>query len=484
VLGDFCIAGLPLLGALFCRIAGISSEPILRFLTATLFASSLLLFIGRARRGIGSRQLGQLAILLGFAGWYSFPGMLRVWSESRRFGEELPVFIHNETVLLTVLYLSLFLFVWVLASRVLSRRRQEQPQQREVKPVNPSILLLLAAVACAIGFIPYLTSGLSFSEIVGSVLQSRSVDKPWTYTENLGNSTSVILYVTRSAMIAGASLLLVALQDKRVRIGLRVVAAFVALIITVLLFFDQGTRSLTALMVLPSVVLLFIRLWNRSQARAIGALLIVAVALFFALQFQLLFRASYTRFETSDLMFDDWATLSGTADYFTETAFAVELVPSYHDFFRESALAQFVVSPIPRFLWADKPVTQVAWFYTLMRWGIDIYVDAGNTFPGIVGQYYMSWGALGPIMIAAILAFVSTRTDGFLLRVSPVKDPYSFSVGAMLAVWLLVTYRYLSPGFLYPVAFAAGIVALSKVSLTKDREAMRKRIPQPMTQGD
>ncbi len=237
------------------------------------------------------------------------------------------------------------------------------------------------------------------------------------------------------------------------------------------------------MMLLPAIVLLFTRAWTRSKFYATTVLLILTIVLFFALQFQLLFRYSYTRYETADLLLDNWATLSGTTDYFSETALAVAIVPSYHDYFRESALLQFAVSPIPRFLWENKPATEVAWFYTLMRWGIDIYTESGNTFPGIVGQYYMSWGWLGPIMIGVILAFISVRCDRFLSRVSYAEDPYQFAVGAMLAVWLLVTYRYLSPGFLYPVLFAAGIVALSKRLPQRKQQWMKKLVQTSLSQN-
>lgn len=173
------------------------------------------------------------------------------------------------------------------------------------------------------------------------------------------------------------------------------------------------------------------------------------------LQFQMLFRASFTRSETKELLFKNVLTLGGTIDYFTETSFALSLVPATHDYFRESVLLQFLVSPVPRFIWPSKPVSQVVWYYTLQRWGIDIREEGGNVFPGIVGQYYMSWGWLGPVILGIILGLITVFLDAFSISAMKQGDPYIIAVSLMFAAWIFLNFRVLSPGFLYPVIFSA-----------------------------
>jgi oligosaccharide repeat unit polymerase len=288
------------------------------------------------------------------------------------------------------------------------------------------------------------------------------VDKPWSFTSNLGNTSSAFVYIAQSAMVAGACLLWAITWDKRLKRIPRMLAGSIALLTSVIIYFDQGTRSITALVILPVLLLVSIEIWRRSQKQMLIWIAIVAVVAVFVLQFQLFFRSSYTRASTSDLLLADWTTFGGTSDYFAETLFAVQIVPAYHDFFHESVIEQFVVSPIPRFIWPDKPATQVVWFYSLLRWGVDIYQTGGNTFPGIVGQYYMSWGWLGPIIIGLMLGWVTGRTDTFLERQDFQKNLYGVIVALMLTVWLFISFRVLSPGFFYPVLFAAGIVFLSR----------------------
>jgi hypothetical protein len=186
---------------------------------------------------------------------------------------------------------------------------------------------------------------------------------------------------------------------------------------------------------------------------------IVGIAL---LQFQLLYRTSVSRATIFEMLFEDWFVLSGTIDFFKETLWAVMLVPAYHDYFRESTIVQFIISPIPRFIWPDKPASQLVWFYTMFRWNIDIYNQSGNLLPGVVGQFYMSWGWFGPIMIGSALGWLTKSIDSILYRIEIYDDPYAYSVGIMCAVWVFISYRLVSPAFFYPVFFGAAIVFLSR----------------------
>jgi hypothetical protein len=154
--------------------------------------------------------------------------------------------------------------------------------------------------------------------------------------------------------------------------------------------------------------------------------------------------------------------MGGTSDFFSESVFAFSIVPAVHDFFHESALLQFVVAPIPRFLWPNKPLSELIWYYSMHRGGTDIYVTGGNIFPGIIGFYYMSWGWLGIVFISLLSGFVSAKTDLFFSKINMKKDIFRAGIGIMLVVWIFLSFRNLSPGFLYPVIFAFLILKVSK----------------------
>ena len=273
---------------------------------------------------------------------------------------------------------------------------------------------------------------------------------------------SPFTFLASSAMVASCSLFWIGSVDSNLSLFTRLGTGIAALLGSTILYFDQGTRSILIMALAPGTVFKLITIWRRSRFRAFAFLIVVVIIAYFVLQFQVLYRARFSRLNLPELFFENWLTLGGTIDFFKETLLAVSLVPAYHDYFNESVLVQFLVSPIPRFIWADKPASQLVWFYTYFRWNIDIYSRAGNVLPGIVGQYYMSWGWFGPIMIGGVLGSLTKRIDSFLSGIDIRNDPYTFGLGIMLSAWVFICYRLLSPVFFYPVVISAIIIFLSK----------------------
>src|SRR5207245_2882733 len=107
--------------------------------------------------------------------------------------------------------------------------------------------------------------------------------------------------------------------DQRLRNLVRICITAIVLIISTLLFFDYGTRSIFALVVLPATAVFLLNLWKRSQIKAILASVLVGGLAFLAFQFQMLYRADFTRGDISHLIFQNWFTLGGTIDYYKET---------------------------------------------------------------------------------------------------------------------------------------------------------------------
>jgi hypothetical protein len=157
-----------------------------------------------------------------------------------------------------------------------------------------------------------------------------------------------------------------------------------------------------------------------------------------------------------------WWTLGGTIDFYRELLVAVKLVPDAHPFFHESTIVQFLVGPIPRALWPGKPASEIVRYFTLQRWGTDIFVGAGNVLPGLIGQGYMSWGVLGVAGCGVAIAALSSWLDARAMSATTFSDPFDLSVMFMFAAWLFLSFRVLSPGFLYPILVAALIVHFSQ----------------------
>jgi len=306
---------------------------------------------------------------------------------------------------------------------------------------------------------------MGISEIISLIFQSRLAEKPWIHTENLGNFRSPFLYIAQSAMTAGACILWLVTQEKSFPVYQKIVIGVCALMVSLLIFFDQGTRSVVALIILPVLLIKIFEVWKRSKLRFVISVFVFGVVFVTLLQFQLFFRISgipaVLPYPHPQIL--KWATLDDTTDMFSETVYSLNLVPASHDFFRESVLVQFLVSPIPRFAWPSKPTSQVIWFYTLHRWGIDIYEGGGNVFPGIVGQSYMSWGGWGPIFLGLFMGCLSSMADDFLARNNNFPNLYYRAIGVIISVWILLSYRVISPGFLYPVIIVFFIIRISSM---------------------
>jgi oligosaccharide repeat unit polymerase len=450
----------PLLLALIQLISGSYDNASIRLLVLVLFFSSIGLFLFRLRRGINHGHIAGIILAAGFIVWYAFPAFVSYFFLDYQLDYSVYDLVNNELIIQAVALLSLFLVTSVITINIFGAPLHVTPNAQP--PAKPRLIFGLALISFAVGMAPYILFGDSLTEIVGAIIQSRAIEKPWAQATNLGDSVSPFTYLASSAFIASAFLLWFVAWDKRLSRRIRLTAFGVALLGTVIIFFDQGTRSAVALVIVPILIMIMLDLWRRSRIRAIvvGTCMVLGVVLL--LQFQVLYRTTYTRTSAPDLLGENLSTLGGTTDYFRETLFAVHLVPTYHDYFRESAILQFVISPFPRFLWPDKPISELVRFYTLSRWGVDILQESGNTFPGLVGQYYMSWGWFGPIIIGLLFGWLTAQIDKTLVSEQVKNDLYLFGLELMLIVWLFLSFRILSPGFFYPILVAGLVVYVGR----------------------
>ena len=162
------------------------------------------------------------------------------------------------------------------------------------------------------------------------------------------------------------------------------------------------------------------------------------------------------------LIYENILTLGGSIDFFKETVLSILAVPQYHDYFHESVILQFLVAPIPRFLWLEKPASEMIWFYTLFRWKVDIFATGGNILPGIVGQFYMSWGWWGIILIGFFLGYVTGKIDLIFFGKNNTNNIYFRALGILFLVWVFISFRLISPGLLYPIIIFGISVIMSR----------------------
>src|SRR3972149_3369946 len=452
---------LPIGASLFSIVLDAVSIETVHFLALLMFICSLVLFVTRAWVGFRDGRIAILALVSGFLVWYAFPAYYNCYLNDMPLGSDLSMPIDNRTVVFAIFYLSIFFSLFFISYWFFQQKKiySYKPNKFFLNADGKKVFLF-ALVACGVGLIQYLVSGLNIQEIISLIIKSRSEEKPWIFWSNLGNVKSPFYFIAQSMLVAGVSLLWVVTQDTKMSNIFRMLSGIIALIGSALVFFDQGTRSITALVLLPFIILMLEKSWENSKALFIRNIIVISVAFLFVIQFQILVRGSESIPGISDILSDRLALLGGTTDYFTETLLSIKLIPNFHEYFKESVLYQFISSPIPRFLWSAKPASQVVWYYSLHRWGIDIYAGEGNVFPGIVGQYYMSWGWVGVLIIGASMGWFCAYIDRLLIGFRRDMNFYGKAIGFMLTVWIFLSYRVVSPLLLYPIVVSVIIVLL------------------------
>jgi oligosaccharide repeat unit polymerase len=451
--GDLATAGTAVVLALAASVAELPATPVALYVCGS---SLVVLGFSISRR---PRSVGHIVLAAAFTFWYALPGLLALSSDPSRLAL-LPEPTTDEDLLRAVQALSLFQFCSLLAIHWCARRGGGPWIE------TPGAYRHLPAVLCGsflIGLAPYATLGGGFSATLAAVLESRAVEKAWVSTTQLGNEISAFTAVTSSFLISASMLLLTWAQCSPLPRAARAAFLGVGLLGAALMYFDQGTRSVFALIVIPPAVVAFRRLFANAPRRAIALATIGAGILALLLQFQMLYRATWTRDSLRESLLTDALTMQGTTDFFSETVYAAHLVPGQRDYFRESVLLQFLIGPIPRFLWPEKPVFEMVWFYSNRRANVDIFEVGGNVLPGVVAQQYMSWGLGGVALTALMMGWFAAAIDRRIAaqpQGSGGRTPEE-AVLLMMLVWLAISYRLLSPGFLYPVILAFALLKVA-----------------------
>src|SRR2546428_11058220 len=126
----------------------------------------------------------------------------------------------------------------------------------------------------------------------------------------------MLFWVSRASLVAAGSMAAVGsfFSPRRIR---RFVNGAVAVLSTSIVFLDQGTRSLTALLVLPPALVWMLR----SRSRVARKIWLVGPVLGFALltitQLQMYLRTEYSRSELHAKSFGEILELKQHNDFFT-----------------------------------------------------------------------------------------------------------------------------------------------------------------------
>ena len=421
-------------------------------------------------------RLGWMFFLLGMLVWFALPALYQVATPGIWFGDWIGMWIPEESLSKASLLISLFFFFARVGYGLVGRN--SVPVDIGTEPlIAPSYRVRIVIGTFALGLIPYLAFGGSLANVVGGIFAGRT-DKAWAVVSAVayeGNSMMTVFWIARAFLITSGVLGgAYALMRAKAALLERTLHAVIFLIVAVIVYFDQGTRSILAMQILP-IVAFYLLDRSRGKYGTSGLILrglALSIAILILTQVQMYFRTDRTRSTLTDLSLSQIVASRQQTDFFTEAATAVVVRDSIlKEDLRESPLLFFVVNPIPRVLWPSKPLPQAMWHYSLYRWGIDIWEKGGNALPSVVGQYYITWGIPGVAWVGLFYGLAVGWLEKKLLSRGLVE--YCLLLGSA-ATFLFLSFRYLFPGFHYStVALFVVLVAYRLVRRQTENSQLR-----------
>lgn len=426
------------------------------------FAVALLL-LKSVPHVLQGKRIGYFMMLFGSWFFFAYPAVKVVLDPYVWFGDRARFALSNEYILYTVIYLTLFLLTAILSYEFFSRR--PLTINGNTVPVNPRHLLAPLIVLFVLVALPYLILGGGFEETIRGILASRSgaASKGWKQSVLLGDHISPIWVFSRASLTVLTSFSLLMLLKFQPKGLVRWFYIGIFLLNLTVLLFDTGTRSWLVLAVVPPIAVFFqnkikVSKYTFGQIMIAGILASLVLAIG---QFQLHYR-TVGNFSELNISISDVFTINDN-DFFNETAVAVSAVPRLHNFVRENTFGLFVSNIIPRFLWSNKPLPETVHLHTLIRRGYDPFQrSGGNSMPSVVGQFYMSWGFWGVLMIGMFYGFLYGLLDR---RLQISEDSFWKVAYLTVMIWLWIGHRGLYPGFHYAFVVQLGMlwwVALSR----------------------
>ena len=363
----------------------------------------------------------------------------------------------------------------------ISKKLQIQRGQQFKFLIFPKHQLAIILGMFFLGLLPYIIAGLNDPNYYRFLIAGRG-DTPWVLgAENplayAGNAQNTFYWIARALLVASA-----VLSGAYIRRGtnklFRLILFFVFISVFLLVYFDQATRSVLALIVIPPFGYFVIKSsyseTTANPGRLLALSVVIGLGLVLITQVQLVYRKSRNISAVVNTSLSSLAPKTQN-DFYTETAYAIDAKnkSSNLDTY-ESPMWLFITNPVPRVLWPDKPRPEVIWFYSYYRRGVDIWKTGGNALPSVVGQYYIILGSLG-VVWGGILFGIIVGWLGKILNNSQSVEATMFSLSGM--AYIFVSFRYFGPGFHYSTIIL-GLLILFYYGLNKRNRGTRTTLGQ------
>jgi oligosaccharide repeat unit polymerase len=400
-------------------------------------------------------DIGWVFLIVGHIFWFAGPALYQVLRPGLWFGDWIGMDVPDDALVTAGFLIALFLAANGLGYYLL--RRPSSDLHMRVRPdaflIPSERRILLVVILLVIGLMPYILFGGGLADVIRQILMGRAT-KSWALTDlnpAQASGTMTFFWITRAFLVSSGLLSGIYFTTGTNRRLKSVVYALIMVFVTVLILFDRGTRSQSAMVLIPVlVVFIFRRSFKRgtySVLRLVIPTVLIAAVLLGLMQFVRFYRYEYSRELVTSMTISQVFSPKQDTDFYTEAANAVVVRRDLTQDINESPLLYFVINPIPRVIWSGKPVSMTQWHYTMYRWGIDIFKKGGNALPSVVGQYYMNFGIPGVIWGGLVFGVLVGWIERRLLQSRLYFEQVALAASAFTFVFL--SFRFFTPSFHY-----------------------------------
>jgi hypothetical protein len=238
--------------------------------------------------------------------------------------------------------------------------------------------------------------------------------------------------------------------------------------------FGTGARSQLALLGLPAIVFLYIAYQakaaegGRHSIRAYVYAGIIVLGTLVLVQVQATYRN--TGFESVQLEDVELTKPKGN-HMFSEGLLAFYMIPDANMYFYNqypgqglvvampNTIYRFILGPIPRALWNSKPIDPAwAWYNRITTGERQENYEGTTVALGLVGHWFARYGIFGVIQGGIFVGWLMRSAERAIQQNQGRKFALLLSVA--FSAWIFALYRDINFSGLYPIIFAAVIMAM------------------------
>lgn len=394
--------------------------------------------------------LSYFIVCVAFLFWYAVPAALFLFKRS-------PNYVHNINIqtssvvmasLSVIFVMGGFSFIyWILKNsfpeNLINIKRQRMYVCQEFH------LLRIILFSTVIGILPYIISN-SFLDFNAIFAGRRAADATWLPTSRLGGKQSLSFFLFHFQTLAMMLAAFLLIYGKR-----KALSFFLFSFNAMFRAFTMGTRSpfLMMLIGLISLVIVFPPASTMLNKKRIVVLCISIIVVFSGISnVMLVTRSQGIPFYKLriDQFLQTWQNELDTGianDMFSETVICSEYLRTEKPL-GESQLLLFIINPIPRLLWPEKPASQVGDYYNHIRMEVEGDDYLGNVLPGIIGQFGLAGGIWGFVSLSFTISLICYFLD--ILR-KKINRMYIVYIVNLSAGFMFISFRNFATQYAYPI---------------------------------